>query len=68
MVNARFHTREDIVEVIRAQEFILEFLPAYSPDLNPIEHKWVEVKATRRRERCGIDELFKEHVSYANLY
>lgn len=68
MDNARFHTREDIVEAIRAQEFILEFLPAYSPDLNPIEHKWAEVKATRRRERCGIDELFKEHVSYANLY
>jgi transposase len=23
----------------------VEFLPPYSPDLNPIEHKWAEKKA-----------------------
>ncbi|WP_422824420.1 transposase, partial [Xenorhabdus bharatensis] len=38
------------------------WLPPYSPDLNPIEPKWAEVKAIRRRERCSIDELFMEHV------
>lgn len=68
MDNARFHKREDMEAAIKAQGFILEFLPAYSPDLNPIEHKWAEIKAIRRRERCDIDELFKAHVSYANLY
>ncbi|WP_408646867.1 transposase [Xenorhabdus lircayensis] len=36
----------------------LEWLPSYSPDLNPIEHKWAEAKAIRRRERGSIDELF----------
>ena len=50
MDNARFHKREDILEAISTKGFLLEFLPAYSPDLNPIEHKWAEVKAARRRE------------------
>ncbi|WP_446470480.1 transposase [Xenorhabdus stockiae] len=42
----------------------MEWLPPYSPDLNPIELKWAEVKAIRRRERCSIDELFMTHVKY----
>ncbi|PID36836.1 MAG: IS630 family transposase, partial [Rhodobacterales bacterium] len=26
-----------------------EYLPPYSPDLNPIEHKWAPAKARRRK-------------------
>ena len=44
-----------------------EFLPPASPDLNPIEHKWAQAKAVRRRYRCGIDELFSEHSQYVVL-
>lgn len=40
---------------------IVEFLPVYSPDLNPIEHKWAQVKNIRRRERCDVDELFRRY-------
>ncbi|MGL4668632.1 MAG: transposase [Saezia sp.] len=36
---------------------ILEFMPAYSPDLNPIEHKWAQVKAIRKATKCSIQEL-----------
>ncbi|RMF36326.1 MAG: IS630 family transposase, partial [Alphaproteobacteria bacterium] len=32
--------------------------PAYSPDLNPIENKWAQAKAIRRRTGCSTDELF----------
>ncbi|WP_316358945.1 transposase [Candidatus Neptunichlamydia sp. REUL1] len=37
------------------------YLTPYSPDLNPIEHKWAQAKSKRRKYQCGIDELFKEH-------
>lgn len=67
MDNARFHKRSDIIESIHEKGLILEFLPAYSPDLNDIEHKWAELKAGRRRERCSVDELFQEYTCYANL-
>ena len=40
---------------------------AYSPDLNPIENKWSEMKAKRRKNRCSTDELFEEHAEYASL-
>ena len=39
----------------------------YSPDLNPIEKKWAEVKAKRRKQKCTTEELFEKHTSYVNL-
>ncbi len=58
MDNAAFHKRADIREAIAAAGHTLEFLPPYSPDLNPIERKWAQAKAIRRRSQCSIDELF----------
>jgi len=58
MDNAPFHKRADIIKDIEEAGHILELLPAYSPDLNPIEKKWAQAKAIRRRERCSPDELF----------
>ena len=40
MDNATFHKRQDTQEMIEKEGFILEYLPPYSPDLNPIEQKW----------------------------
>ncbi len=37
---------------------IVEFLPAYSPDLTPIEHKWAQKKAFRRKHRCSVEECY----------
>ena len=37
MDNASFHKRQDIQEAITQAGHILEYLPPYSPDLNPIE-------------------------------
>ncbi len=31
---------------------------SYSPDLNPIEHKWAQAKLLRRKYNCNIDQLF----------
>ncbi|WP_425347684.1 transposase [Spartinivicinus poritis] len=47
---------------------MLEYLPPYSPDLNPIEHKWAQAKAIRKQHRCDdIDKLFIQHLQYATL-
>ena len=58
MDNASFHKREDIQKLITDSGHIIEYLPPYSPDLNPIEHKWAEKKKLRRKLNCSIEELF----------
>ncbi|QGP53253.1 hypothetical protein PsalMR5_00659 [Piscirickettsia salmonis] len=67
MDNARFHKRSDMIEAIEEQGHTLEYLPSYSPDLNPIERKWAEAKAIRRKYHCSIEDLFLEHLHYVNL-
>jgi transposase len=62
MDNATFHKRQDIQNLIRKSGHILEFLPPYSPDLNPIEHKWAQAKTRRKKEGCSIEQLFKSYA------
>jgi len=61
MDNASFHKRSDIRIAIEQAGHTLEFLPPYSPDFNPIEHKWAQLKAIRKQRRCSISALFS-HV------
>ena len=56
--NATFHKREDIRRAIQEAGHTLEYLPAYSPDLNPIERKWAQAKAIRRKLQCDPFQLF----------
>lgn len=58
MDNASFHKNEALLQEIRRSGHIIEFLPPYSPDLNPIEHKWAEKKAYRRKMRCTVEECY----------
>jgi len=67
MDNASFHKRNDMFAAIEKEGCIAEFLPPYSPDLNPIEKKWAQAKSIRRKLRCTIDELFNEHLDYRSL-
>ena len=60
MDNARFHKSERIQEAVEAAGCLLEYLPPYSPDLNPIEHKWAQAKALKRKLGCSTDELFQQ--------
>jgi transposase len=61
--NAAFHKRHDIQRAILDAGHILIYLPPYSPDLNPIEHKWAQAKSIRRKLRCDVDTLFAKHIS-----
>ncbi|MFK7872196.1 MAG: IS630 family transposase [Oligoflexales bacterium] len=57
--NASFHKSSDIVQI--AQEYGAEvlYLPPYSPDLNPIEHKWHQVKTKIQKIlRDGCDSIY----------
>lgn len=67
MDNATFHKRSDIIKAIEAKGHTVEFLPSYSPDLNPIEKKWAQAKAQRRQRRCTPLELFSSASEYAEL-
>ena len=57
--NAAFHKRADIQDALRQAGHTLEYLPSYSPDLNPIEHKWAQAKAIRKQTHCAVDDLFR---------
>lgn len=67
MDNATFHKRLDMQEIIQNNNHILLYLPPYSPDLNPIEKKWAQVKAIRKREKCSIKKLFSRHLEYIKV-
>lgn len=56
--NATFHKRADMRLALLQAGHTLEFLPPYSPDLNPIEKKWAQAKSLRRLLRCSPFDLF----------
>ena len=64
MDNATFHKREDIRSAINRAGHILVYQPAYSPDLNPIEKKWSQAKAIRRKYHCSVEDIFRLHLRY----
>ena len=48
--NARFHQSSTTAALVAAAGCELLFLPAYSPDLNPIEHIWAAFKTRLRKD------------------
>jgi transposase len=47
--NAAFHKSLKARKMIESSNCKLIFLPAYSPDLNPIEHEWFPIKNAIRK-------------------
>lgn len=58
MDNATFHKNTDMLKMITNAGHIIEFLPPYSPDLNPIENKWSEKKAYIKKHNCSIEQCY----------
>ena len=63
MDNAAFHKSQKTRELIENHGHIIEFLPPYSPDLNPIEHKWAQAKSIRKKYDCDVFDLFTDHFT-----
>lgn len=63
MDNATFHKQSEMQEALDAAGHTLLYLPPYSPDLNPIEKKWAQVKSLRRKLACSVDCLFQLPLS-----
>ena len=62
MDNASFHKSQKTKDLFHSNGHTLEYLPPYSPDLNPIENKWAQAKSLRRKYSCDIFELFLHHL------
>ena len=52
MDNASWHKSQKVIEILGRKNCTAFFLPAYSPDLNPIEYYWSWLKA---KVRCLLD-------------
>ena len=52
MDNLGAHKNERTIALIEAADAEARFLPAYSPDLNPIEMMWSKVKALLRKAQA----------------
>lgn len=61
MDNAAFHKGKIMQKAIEDAGHTLLYLPPYSPDLNPIEHKWAQAKSIRRKTKCDLNALFQSH-------
>ena len=60
--NASFHKSPHLKTMIEKAGHILEYLPPYSPDLNPIEPKWAQAKSRRRKYHCDLNTLFEKYI------
>jgi transposase len=61
MDNATCHKRQDTQNSLASAGHTLEYLPAYSPDLNPIEHKWAQAKSCRKKRQCSVTQIFESN-------
>ena len=63
--NIPFHHRESIRELVETQGATLKFLPAYSPEFNPIEECWSKLKAWLRRKAARTVPALQEAITEA---
>lgn len=65
MDNLSAHKGERVRESIEARDCKLLYLPAYSPDLNPIEEAFAKVKSLLRRAAARSREALVETIEAA---
>ena len=67
MDNASFHKSQRTRELIESVGCKLVFLPPYSPDLNPIEKFWANMKRWIKGKISSFDKLYDALDSFFNL-
>lgn len=65
MDNLASHKVKGVAEAIHAADADLRYLPAYSPDLNPIEPMWSKVKALIRKAQARCEETLFQAIGHA---
>lgn len=56
------HKNPYVKELIESTGAIVEFLPPYSPDLNPIEKLWSKLKQNLRRMETSTRDIFDKSI------
>jgi transposase len=64
MDNASFHKSEKTRSIIESANCTLLFLPPYSPDLNPVEKVWANLKKKIKQIVHEFENL-REAIDYA---
>ena len=65
MDNLSSHKGPRITQMIQQCGSVLKYLPAYSPDLNPIEKMWSKMKAVLRKLKARTTEELDAAIAYA---
>lgn len=65
--NATFHKSERLRVLIEKNGHTMLFLPPYSPDLNPIEHKWHELKQRLRSYYDSTVDFMENLIRQINI-
>lgn len=65
MDNLAVHKSPQVVALVEAAGAEVRFLPAYSPDLNPIEKMWSKIKASLRSAEARTPEELDQAISQA---
>lgn len=65
MDNLSVHKSPEFAELVEAAGAEIKFLPAYSPDLNPIEKMWSKIKSLLRSAEARTQEKLDEAISMA---
>ena len=66
MDNASFHKSQKTKDLIESAGCTLIFLPPYSPDLNPIEKFWANMKRWIKAKMTHFDTLYDTLVRFFN--
>ena len=65
MDNLAVHKSPQVAALVEAAGAEVRFLPAYSPDLNPIEKMWSKIKASLRSAEARTPEELDQAISRA---
>ena len=64
MDNASPHKKNTLLDIVEEAVSKIIFLPKYSPDLNPIEHFWANMKNHLRNYAKNFESLWQALVDY----